>query len=147
MLTPCGSMTLTTKITYMADSKNRRTRLAKDLPPDIRGWLHRMARTHAHLCWVISLHGERPNRTGGDSNLGATFQERADARDRTLLYDAAGVASDQLLEIRAEIEAIMDAAPACDFEPGTPAKIAMMRQRSDAGFSIFVELDRQIDVA
>lgn len=144
--TPCRSSIATAKIIGMANGP-RRTRLAKDLPDDIRGWLQRVARCHAHLCWLNGLHADRPKRAGGDSLLGATFQDRADARDRTLIYDACGVAADYLLEIRAEIEAVMDSAPATQHLPGTQGKVEAMRARSDAGFSIFIDSDPQIDAA
>jgi hypothetical protein len=145
--TPCGKRHPAPKIDAMNNPSNRRTRLAKDLPPDIRDWLHRVARCHSHLCWLNSLFGERPNRAGGDSLVGATFQERADARDRTLIYDACGAAAEKLLEIRSEIQGVMDSAPPVNHKPGTTAKVATMRQRSDAGLSIFIEADRQLDVA
>ena len=79
--------------------------------------------------------------------MGATFQERADARDRTLIYDACGAAAEKLLEIRGEIQRVMDSAPPVNHKPGTPEKVATMRERSDAGLSIFIQDDRQIDAA
>lgn len=118
----------------------RRTRIAARTDPQVRGWLQRMARTHAHIATTVRLFG-CPQRAGGQSLHGETYAERAARGDRTLLADAVLFCMDELAEIHREIVAIMDAAPATAALPGTPDKVAEMERRANGGFSLFIAGD------
>lgn len=105
-------------------------------------WLHRVARCHAHLCAIVRLYGD-PSKAGGQSNAGETYQARAARGDRTLLYDALTVTIDELIEVRDEIGATMDAAEPTTAAPGTPDKVEEMCRRAERGESLFVDGDTQ----
>lgn len=122
---------------------NRRTRLDKGLPAELKQWLTRVARTHAHICNIVRLFGN-PSRAGGTSNEGETYEARAARGDRTLLYDCLGHCEEQLALIRAEVQAAMDAAPPTSAEPGSLEKVAVMLARAERGESIFIEGDAGI---
>jgi len=123
--------------------KNRRTRLDKGLPPELREWLTRATRIHAHICYIVRLFGN-PSQAGGQSNAGDTYEARAARGDRTLLYDALTYCGDEMEMLRAEIEAAMEAAPPTDAEPGSREKVAVMLARAEAGHSIFIPGDAGI---
>lgn len=118
----------------------RRTRLRPGTCPRLAGWLHRVARVHAHLCAIVRLYGN-PNRAGGQSLQGETYAARAARGDRTLLYDAVGLSIDELTEIRNEIQAVLDAAEPTAAGPGTADKVAEMARRAERGESLFVDGD------
>ena len=118
----------------------RRTRLAPGTCPRLAGWLHRSARVHAHLCAIIRLYGN-PSKAGGQSNQGETYAARAARGDRTLLYDAIGLSIDELVEIRDEIQVVIDSAPPTQAAPGTVDKVAEMARRAERGESLFIEGD------
>lgn len=99
-----------------------------------------MARCHAHLCAIVRLFG-RPDRAGGQSNLGETYAARAARGDRTILYDAITLTVDELLAVRDEIQAEMDAAPPTPAAPGTTDKVDEMARRAERGESLFIEGD------
>ncbi len=123
---------------------NRRTRLAKDIPENVRGWLHGVARVHAGLCHTCRLFAD-PSRAGGQGNEGEVYRKRLEKGDRTLVYDAVTVAIDELETVRSSIQNEMDSAPPTDHAPGEPAKVSVMRHRADDGYSLFQPGDRQID--
>lgn len=118
----------------------RRTRIAAGTCPRLAGWLHRSARVHAHLCAIIRLYGN-PSKAGGQSNQGETYAARAARGDRTLLYDAIGLSIDELVEIRNEIQVVIDAATPTAAAPGTADKVAEMARRAERGESLFVDGD------
>ena len=118
----------------------RRTRLRPGTCKTLAGWLHRTARVHAHLCAIVRLYG-RPERAGGQSNLGETYAARAARGDRTLLYEALTLSVDELTAIREEVHAVMDAAEPTAAEPGSKAKVEEMARRMERGESLFVEGD------
>jgi hypothetical protein len=119
---------------------HRRTRVAAEVDPQIRGWLQRMARTHAHITTVVRLFGD-PSRAGGQSLQGETYAARAARGDRTLLFDCVGFVMDEMDELRREIMAEMDAAPPCPHIPGSRAKVDEMERRANAGYSLFIRGD------
>lgn len=118
----------------------RRTRIVAGTCPRLKGWLHRSARVHAHLCAIIRLYGN-PDKAGGQSNQGETYAARAARGDRTLLYDAIGLSIDELVEIRNDIQAAIDAAVPTAAGPGTADKVSEMARRAERGESLFVDGD------
>lgn len=124
---------------------NRRTRLEKQLPDEMKAWLRRAAMTHAHLCYIVRLFGN-PSKAGGTSLAGETFEARAARGDRTLLYDALGYCGEELAAIRAEVQAAMDAAPPTAAPPGSAEKVAVMVARAERGESIFIPGDAGISL-
>lgn len=120
--------------------QNRRTRLDKDLPPELVRWLHRVVRVHAHLLAIVRLYGN-PSKAGGQSNEGEAYAARAARGDRTLLYDCLTVTRDEMDEIRAEVEAQMDATPRTTSPPGSGGKVEVMVGRYARGDSLFVQGD------
>jgi hypothetical protein len=118
----------------------RRTRLAAGTCPKIAKWLHRVARVHAHLCAIVRLYGD-PSKAGGQSLQGETYAARAARGDRTILYDAVGITIDELVEIRAEIQAVIDAVSPTDAVPGTKDKVNTMARRAERGESLFADGD------
>jgi hypothetical protein len=119
---------------------HRRTRVAAEVDPKIRGWLQRMARTHAHITCVVRLFGA-PERAGGQSLHGETYADRAARGDRTLLHDCCLFIVDEMNELRREIMAEMDAAPPCPHPPGSRAKVDEMERRAHGGYSLFIPGD------
>jgi len=99
-----------------------------------------VARVHAHLCAIIRLYGN-PSKAGGQSNQGETYAARAARGDRTLLYDAIGLSIDELVEIRNEIQLVIDAAPPTQAAAGSADKVDEMARRAERGESLFVEGD------
>lgn len=126
----------------MANSEqHRRTRIEAGVAPQLREWLHRVTRCHAHLLYIVRLYGN-PSKAGGQSNEGETYQARAARGDRTLLYDALTLTRDELDDIRELVQREMDAAAPTDHEPGSPGKVAEMAARADRGESLFIQGDR-----
>ena len=115
----------------------RRTRLAAGVSETLTGWLHRTARVHAHLCAIVRLYG-RPDRAGGQSNLGETYAARAARGDRTLLYEALTLSIDELQAIREEVHQVMEQAPPTAAAPGTREKVEVMALRMERGESLFI---------
>lgn len=128
-----------------AGQPNRRTRLAADTDPRLRGWLHRAARVHAALANTVRLYG-RPGRAGGQSNHGDSYGQRAANGDPSLLADALGLVVDEASELRDEVLAVMDAAPPTRHPPGSRGKVDTMVDRAAAGLSLFVERDGAVDL-
>jgi hypothetical protein len=122
----------------------RRTRIAAEVDPQLRAWLHRIARVHAHLCQTVRLYG-RPDRAGGKSNHGDTYAERAARGDRTLLFDCCSLGMDELAALREEIQRHMDDTPATHHPPGTTGKVAEMERRAACGQSLFNPADARVD--
>lgn len=118
----------------------RRTRLAPGTCPRLAGWLHRTARVHAHLCAIVRLYG-RPDRAGGTSLQGETYAARAARGDRTLLYEALTLSIDELVEIRREVDQVMEQAPPTPHGPGTPGKVDEMARRVERGEALFIDGD------
>lgn len=125
--------------------QNRRTRIDRELPPQLKNWLVRVTRCHAHLCMIVRLYGN-PEKAGGQSNEGEAYAARAARGDRTILFDALGVVNDTLAEIRTEIEREMDAAPTTQFLPGSPEKVDVLAERMARGDSLFLNGDAKMDV-
>jgi hypothetical protein len=123
-----------------ASDPRRRTRMAPGLDPQLRGWLVRAVRGHAHIATVVRLFGA-PGKAGGQSNHGETYAERAARGDRTLLYDCVSFVVDEMTELRNEIAAVMDSAPPTTAAPGTPEKVAEMVRRAETGHSLFIPGD------
>lgn len=118
-----------------------RVRWPDDLDPKLRQWLTRVQRAIAHLRSTLLIYSAKRN-VGGDSLIGNTaYQDRAASADRTLLYDALTLAMDEFIEVREQVQKIMDSTPPTDAEPGTAAKVSVMERRARAGFSIFVDND------
>lgn len=87
---------------------NRRTRIDREVPAQVREWLRRIARVHAVLQGAVTVY-ERPDRVGGSSSVhGDTYAARAARGDRTVLYDFLTEAIDQVQAIRADIKAAID---------------------------------------
>lgn len=124
---------------------NRRTRLAAETDPRLRGWLHRTARLHAHLAMIVRLYG-RPSRAGGESNAGAAYGERAASGDPSILYDALTVVVDEATELRSEVSAVMDDVEPTPHLPGTPAKVEVLAKRFAIGRTLFVPADARANV-
>lgn len=129
---------------FQADP-SRRTRVAADVDPKIRGWLHRCARSHAHLTTIVRMFGD-PSRAGGQSLQGETYAARAARGDRTLLFDCCTFVMDEMDELRGEILAEMDSARPTAALPGTKAKVDEMERRANDGYSLFIGGDAQIPV-
>jgi hypothetical protein len=124
----------------------RRTRIAASVDPQLRTWLHRFARIHAHIAGMVRLYG-RPDRAGGQSLHGETYAERAARGDRTLLYDLAGLVVDEVGAIRAEIQTAMDDTEPTPHPPGTTGKVSEMERRAIRGESLFNANDATVDVS
>ena len=122
---------------------SRRTRLAAEVDPQLRGWLQRCARCHAHITTIVRLFGN-PGRAGGQSLHGETYAARAARGDRTLLFDCCSFVVDEMDELRREILAEMDAAPPTHHPPGTRGKVDEMERRSNAGYSLFIRGDADV---
>jgi hypothetical protein len=88
----------------------------------------------------VRLYGD-PTKAGGQSLQGETYAARAARGDRTILYDAIGLTIDELVEIRADIQAVIDAATPTEAGPGTQDKVQEMARRAERGESLFVEGD------
>ncbi len=89
---------------------------------------------------IVRLYGN-PSKAGGQSNEGEAYAARAARGDRSLLYDCLTVSRDELDEIRAEVQALMDAAPPTTSPPGSPGKVEAMVERYARGDSLFVHGD------
>jgi hypothetical protein len=99
-----------------------------------------VARCHAHLCAIVRLYGS-PDKAGGQSLQGETYAGRAARGDRTLLYDCLTVTVDELLAVREEIQAVIDAAEPTAAEPGSKEKVDEMARRAERGESLFIQGD------
>lgn len=113
---------------------------AGELPAELKDWITRTTRIYAHLCYLVRLF-RNPSMAGGQSLEGETFAARAASGDRTLLYDALGLARDEIDTMREEIQKKMDSAPGTRHPPGSTGKVAEMFARAEAGFSIFIDDD------
>lgn len=120
--------------------RNRRTRIAAEVDPELRGWLQRTARAHSNLATVVRLFGS-PQKAGGASWLGDAYAERVARGDRSVLHESITCVIEQLNELRNDIERRMDATPPTRHEPGTWAKVEVMAARLHAGDSLFVSGD------
>lgn len=129
------------KIVAAATNDGRRTRLDQSLDPELKGWLHRVARTHASLCTTIRRYGD-PRRAGGAALVGDDYQERLERGDRSILADSVALAIDELVGVRDEILDRMDQAPPTSAKPGSLAKVEEMRRRAERGESLFIRGDR-----
>jgi hypothetical protein len=99
-----------------------------------------VARCHAHLCAIVRLYGD-PSKAGGQSNAGETYASRAARGDQTLLYDCITVTVDELVAVRDEIQARIDAAPPTAAAPGSQEKVDEMARRAERGESLFIKGD------
>lgn len=87
----------------------------------------------------MRLYGD-PERAARNANS-SIYHSRAAAGDPTILHDAICVTIDELVEIRDEIQAHMDAAPPTTATPGTKDKIEELARRAERGESLFVDGD------
>lgn len=132
--------------TKSTGNANRRVRIGAHVSPQLREWLHRCTRAHSVLCHVVRCYGE-PARAGGESNAGNEFVERAARGCRTLLYDAVGVAQDELEAVRQEIQHVMDTEPGpTHHPPGSGLKVIELAKRYHDGNSLHVAGDAQTDI-
>lgn len=120
--------------------RNRRSRIAAEVDPRLRGWLQRTAVIHAGLTAVVRLYAT-PTKAGGQSNEGDVYASRAAAGDPSLLADALGTARDRADQLRAEVLEVMDSAPPTPHPPGTTGKVDAMVERAAKGLSLFVRGD------
>jgi hypothetical protein len=118
----------------------RRTRIEPTVDPELRGWLQRAARAHAHIAAIVRLYG-RPSKAGGQSLLGEGYAERVARGDRTLLFDCVSFARDELDGIRDEIQCRMDSASPTEHKPGTREKVDVLADRLHRGDSLFIPGD------
>jgi hypothetical protein len=88
----------------------------------------------------VRLYGS-PDKAGGQSLQGETYAARAARGDRTLLYDAITVTVEELLAVREEIQAVIDAAEPTTAQPGSKEKVDEMARRAERGESLFIEGD------
>jgi hypothetical protein len=123
--------------------RNRRTRIRSQTARSwqaLTGWLHRIARCHAHLCAIVRLYGD-PDRAARNAN-NTIYHARAAAGDPSILHDAICVTIDEMVEVRDQIQQHMDAAAApTSAAPGTPDKVEELRRRAERGESLFVAGD------
>lgn len=119
--------------------------MAAHVDPELRAWLQRAARAHAHICGIVRLFSN-PDKAGGQSLLGEEYAGRVRRGDRTILRDCVAFARDELDALAVEIERRMDATPPTHHRPGTPGKIAVLMARLEAGDSLFVDGDARDDV-
>ncbi len=125
----------------VAEVTNRRTRLSATIGRRLAGWLRRTSRVHAHLCNVIRLYGRERKSASGTNE----WRARALAGDQTILADALIVAIGELTSIHDSIDSAMQATPATDAAPGTPAKVEVMARRVSRGFALFIDGDKPTD--
>lgn len=118
----------------------RRTRIDQAIDSQLRGWLHRVVYVHSHLLTIVRIYG-RPERAGGQSLLGETYQARAARGDRTLLQDCLTTAIDSLSVIREEVEVAIQMVTPTQALPGTADKVQEMTRRAERGESLFVDGD------
>lgn len=127
-----------------------RVRWPDDLDPQLRKWLTRVQRSIAHLRSTMLIYSEQRN-VGGDSAKKAgwrvnpvantAYNERVASNDRTILYDALTLALDEFVEVREQVQKVMDSAAPTQAPPGSREKVEAMERRARAGFSIFVDGD------
>jgi hypothetical protein len=127
-----------------------RYRWPDDLDPQLRQWLTRVQCVQAHLKSTLLIYC-RTHGVGGDSlkisgwrktiKGNSNYARRAAVADRTILYDALTVAIDEFAAVREAIQKAMDSAPPTMVLPGGKAKVEVMEQRAQEGFSIFIEGD------
>ena len=125
-------------------SPSRRTRLGRQLPPRLRGWLRRTIRVHVQLTTAVRLYGNR-NRAGGHSLDPDGFQARADRGDPTILHQALSDAAHDIEQIRHDIDQALDRTRPTRHPPGSPGKIEVMLRRVEQGRSLFNPRDRGTD--
>ena len=118
----------------------RRTRISAEVDPQLKAWLHKTVYVHAHLLTIVRLYGS-PDRAGGRSLAGETYQARASRGDKTLLHDCLTVAIEALTAIREDVGAAIESVDPTEAQPGTPEKVAEMVRRAERGESLFVDGD------
>jgi hypothetical protein len=119
---------------------NRRVKIAAHVDPQLRGWLQRCARAHAHITAIVRRFGA-PHKAGGASLRGDEYSERIARGDRSVLADCVTYCIDELRDIRTDIERVMDSAPPTPHEPGTRGKVEVMAERLQRGDSLFIAAD------
>lgn len=118
----------------------KRLRWPDDLDPQLRKWLTRVMRVHAHLRTTLAIYTTAMD-VGGCSLGNDHYKRRVARQDRTILHDALTLALDEYSEVLEQVQAVMDAAPPTKTLPGTKAKVDVMEERAKAGYSIFIEAD------
>lgn len=58
-----------------------------------------------------------------------------------MLYDCLTYCADEIEQLRAEVEAEIEAVPPTSAEPGSPEKVAVMLARAERGEAIFAPGD------
>ena len=125
--------------------QNRRTRMSKAVDPQLRGWLMRVMRVHAHLCTVVRIYGN-PEKAGGASNHGNDYVKRAASGDRTILHDALIRSGHTIYEIADEIEEAADLLTPTDALPGSAEKVEVLADRAAEGMPLFRRHDKRMDL-
>jgi len=120
---------------------NRRTRISAEVGTQLRAWLVRVTRVHAHLLTIVRLYG-RPDRAGGGGHV---YADKVAAGDRTLLSSCLTHAICELSEIRDEVDREIDDVEPVEAFPGSREKLAAMRERITAGLSLFSARDTHPD--
>ena len=82
---------------------NRRTRIAAEVDPQLRDWLRRAVRAHAHICATVRRFGD-PSTAGGASLRGDEYSERIARGDRTVLFDCVTYCIEELAGIRCSLK-------------------------------------------
>lgn len=118
----------------------KRLRWPDDLDPQLRKWLTRVQRVHAHLRTTLAIYTTAIE-VGGCSLGNDNYQRRVKRQDRTILHDALTLAMDEYGEVLEQVQAVMDSATPTMAMPGTRDKVDVMEARAREGFSIFIESD------
>jgi hypothetical protein len=124
---------------------NRRTRIAAQVNPELRGWLQRCARVHACIATTVRMFG-RPSKAGGYGLAAEGYAERIARGDKSVLYECLTFCTDELAAIREEIQKRMDATPPTHHQPGSREKVELMAERMRNGDSLFVPGDAKTEL-
>ena len=118
----------------------KRLRWPDDLDPQLRKWLTRVMRVHAHITTTLAIYTTAME-VGGCSLGNDNYQRRVKRQDRTILHDALALAIDEYGEVLEQVQKVMDSAPPTKAMPGTKQKVDVMEARAREGFSIFIDAD------
>lgn len=123
------------------NAEGRRTRISPTVPRQIAEWLRRVVHVHAQLCHTVAVYGD-PTKAGGGGQ--DEYTARAAAGDRTILDDTLARAIEELTAIRDEVWREMGDVPPSRHRPGSPEKIATLRERFEAGKSLHHDNDSKV---
>ena len=118
----------------------KRLRWPDDLDPQLRKWLTRVMRVHAHITTTLAIYTTAAE-VGGCSLGNDNYQRRVKRQDRTILHDALTLAMDEYGDVLGQVQTVMDSAPPTRSLPGSRDKVATMEERARQGYSIFHEHD------